>query len=222
MISSDGWPDLRHERSLWSRGIRYVAGIDEAGRGALAGPVVAAAVILPPDRGIKRTLCGVRDSKQMRPLERDRWAARIQTVSLSWGVGLASSEEIDLWGIVQATRLAMQRAVEGLKPFPEYLLIDFVLLSECPLPQTAIPKGDLRSLSIAAASVLAKTNRDTLMCELDAEFPEYGFAQHKGYSTAAHRDAIQRYGASRIHRRTFAPLCSRSFDIVPLETGDSL
>lgn len=198
-------PDLAFETSLWACGKTHVAGLDEAGRGAWAGPVAAAAVILPPDPEILTRLKGVRDSKQMTPLQRDQWAEIIRTEALAWGVGLAASEEIDALGIIAATRLAMQRALQALNATPEHLLIDALRLPAIPCPQTALLKGDARSLSIAAASVLAKTSRDALMRQLDTCFPGYGFAAHKGYGTPAHRQAIARLGVSPQHRLTFAP-----------------
>ncbi len=196
-------PDLCFEQPLWGAGIEWVAGIDEAGRGALAGPVAAASVVLPPDPEMIRTLHGVRDSKQMTPVQRDYWAVRIREAAVSWGVGFASAEEIDILGIVSATRLAVQRAIDTLPVSPQHLLLDYLLLPESPLPQTALIKGDCRSLSIAAASVLAKTARDALMRGLDIDYPGYGFAIHKGYGTAAHRAALAQWGACAIHRKTF-------------------
>ncbi len=200
----DGWPefpDLTFEEEFWRNGLRRVAGIDEAGRGALAGPVCAAAVILPPDSAAAQALSGVRDSKQMTPAEREAWAPRIRETALAWGVGFASAEEIDALGILAATRLAAARALEGLAA--EALLTDYLLLPEIALPQTALVKGDRRSLSVAAASVLAKTARDDRMRELDGRYPVYGFARHKGYGTPAHRSALARWGRCEIHRKTF-------------------
>jgi ribonuclease HII len=196
-------PDLCFEAALWDAGIPYVAGIDEAGRGALAGPVAAGAIILPADKRLADELKGVRDSKQMTPSERRAWAARLPGLALTWAVGFASAQEIDEIGIVPATRLAIQRALAQLAPPPLHLLLDFLRLPECSLPQTALIKGDARSLSIAAASILAKTARDQILCQLDQEFPGYGFAAHKGYGTAAHIQSIQRLGASEAHRHSF-------------------
>jgi ribonuclease HII len=196
-------PDLSFEASLWGTGLRYVAGIDEAGRGALAGPVAAAAVIFPDDGRIAATLKGVRDSKQMTPESRCIWAARLKTLTLAQAVGFASALEIDELGIVPATRLAIQRALSKLSFSPQHLLVDYLNLPECDLPQTPLVKGDMRSLSIAAASILAKTARDEILCQLDQEYPGYEFAAHKGYGTLVHRHAIQRLGYSAIHRRSF-------------------
>ncbi len=199
-------PDLTFEQALWSAGVSLVAGIDEAGRGAWAGPVSAGAVILPACADLLQLLCGVRDSKQMTPAQRATWAAQIRAVALAWGVGFASAAEIDELGIVPATRLAMQRAIACLAPAPQHLLVDAVRLPRIPLPQQPLIKGDARVLSIAAASVLAKTARDALMVEQDAVHPGYGLARHKGYGTALHRAALQRLGPSPIHRKTFAPI----------------
>ncbi|MBM3145642.1 MAG: ribonuclease HII [Chloroflexi bacterium] len=205
-------PNLAWENKLWKAGIRRVAGIDEAGRGALAGPVAAAAVILPPERSIARELSGVRDSKQMTAPQRESWAQRIREIALAFGVGLASPEEIDALRIVPATRLAAWRALAALNAEPEHLLLDYLFLPDTPLPQTSLVKGDRRSLSIAAASVLAKTSRDALMVELDGQYPGYGFARHKGYGTGAHREAIKQLGASAVHRRSFAPMKNLSLE----------
>jgi ribonuclease HII len=197
-------PDLTYEKHLWPH-FRYIAGLDEAGRGALAGPVAVGAVILPQDEGfLLRALAGVRDSKQMTPLERESLAPRIQETAITWYVGLASSAEIDSLGIVRATRLAAVRALEGLTLPPQYLLTDFRLeLPHLEIPQTALVKGDALCLSIAAASVLAKTARDALMRELDSQFPDYGLGKHKGYGTLTHRLALKRLGYSSIHRKSF-------------------
>lgn len=199
-------PDLNFERQLWDQGIRCIAGIDEAGRGALAGPVAAAALIFSPDPSLPTRLDGVRDSKQMTPLTREYWAGCLKNVALAWGVGFASCEEIDALGIVPATRLAVHRALQQLLPQPQHLLVDYLPLPEETLPQTSLVKGDARSLSIAAASVLAKTSRDALCRELDVQYPGYGFARHKGYGTAAHLAALERLGASPAHRRSFEPV----------------
>ncbi len=203
-------PDVRHEMRLWQQGLVRLAGLDEAGRGAWAGPVAAGAVILPPDEKLVETLSGVRDSKQMTPRQRQLWAERIRACAAGWGVGMASAAEIDALGILPATRLAMQRALEQLALPPEHLLVDALRLPAIALPQTALIKGDARSLSIAAASVLAKTSRDALMVALAGEHPLYGFAQHKGYGTAAHQAALERFGPCLIHRRSFAPIARLS------------
>ena len=197
-------PDLTFESPLWESGLLHLAGLDEAGRGALAGPVAVGAVILPSAPTLSSTLGGLRDSKLMTPRERSRLAPLVQACARTWGVGFASAEEIDALGIVPATRLAASRAVAALTLFPDYLLTDFRLeLPELDLPQSAIVKGDQKSLSIAAASVLAKTARDALMCELDVQYPGYGLGKHKGYGTQVHRATILRLGQSPIHRKTF-------------------
>lgn len=203
-------PGLKFERALWQAGVQRVAGVDEAGRGALAGPVTVAAVVLPPDEDVSAMLAGVRDSKQMTPTQREHWAERIRQVALDWALGWAEAAEIDALGIVPATRLAAQRAIQALHTPPEHLLLDYLKLPDCPIPQTALPKGDALVLSIAAASVLAKTARDAHMVALDARFPEYGFAAHKGYGTAHHRAVLRRLGPSPLHRRSFAPLRTAS------------
>ena len=202
-------PDLSFETPLWEAGVRCVAGIDEAGRGALAGPVCAAAVILPPQADLQQRLAGVRDSKEMTPAARQVWAGRLQSVALAYGVGFASNDEIDTLGIVPATRLAVWRALQQLQSppghslVPGHLLVDYLELPDVPLPQTALVKGDARSLSIASASVLAKTSRDAVMRQLDVQYPGYGLARHKGYGAQAHREALARLGLSPIHRKSF-------------------
>ena len=197
-------PDLTYETNLWPY-YKHIAGLDEAGRGALAGPVAVGAVILPNDRAfLFSTLNGVRDSKQMTPLERESLAPRIQETALTWSVGFASAQEIDTLGIVPATRLAALRALQGLSLTPHYLLTDFRLeLPQLDLPHTALVHGDALCLSIAAASVLAKTARDELMRELDSQYQGYGLGKHKGYGTQLHRLAMKRMGISPIHRKTF-------------------
>lgn len=198
-------PDLAYETNLWSC-YRYIAGLDEAGRGALAGPVAVGAVILPQADSalLLQALAGVRDSKQMTPLERETLAPRIQETALTWSVAFASSEEIDALGIVHATRLAAMRALHGLSFAPEYLLTDFRLeLPQLDISQTALVKGDALCLSIAAASVLAKTARDQLMQELDLQYQGYGLGKHKGYGTQSHRSAMKQMGMSPVHRKTF-------------------
>jgi len=198
-------PDTFFEAQLWNSGLQYVAGLDEAGRGALAGPVAVGAVILPNDPMLlSRTLVGVRDSKQMTPPERESLAPRIKEIALTWGVAFASAEEIDSLGIVHATRLAALRALKGLSLSPQYLLTDFRLeLPQLEISQTALVRGDVLCLSIAAASVLAKTTRDALMHELDSHYQGYGLGKHKGYGTQAHRLAMKRLGVSPVHRKTF-------------------
>lgn len=198
-------PDLHFETRLWRANLHRIAGLDEAGRGALAGPVAAAAVVLPHDKKLlRRTLAGARDSKQMTPKARERLAPRIKHCALSWAIGFATPDEIDALGIVAATRLAAGRALEAMPFLPDYLLTDFRLeLPELDLPQVALVRGDQLSLSIAAASILAKTARDAVMRELDEQYPPYGFASHKGYGTVQHRRAIAQHGYCPIHRISF-------------------
>lgn len=200
MISN---PDLHFEKHFWKNGLERVAGLDEAGRGALAGPVAVGAVILPPHPRLLRTLRGVRDSKQMTSLARARRVETIRAVARAWSLGWASAEEIDSLGISAATRLAAERALDALPLPPQALLTDFRLNPETDLPFVSLVKGDQKSLTIACASVLAKTARDALMRELDELFSGYGLAKHKGYGTAIHRAAIERLGHSPIHRKTF-------------------
>lgn len=199
-------PDLSFEALLWSEGVQFIAGIDEAGRGALAGPVAVAAVILPPDPDIPEDLAGVKDSKLMTPLQRTKWAERIREMALAWGIGFASHLEIDEIGIVPATHLAAQRALEQLQVSPQHVLLDYIVLPDYNLPQTSLIKGDSRSLSIAAASVLAKTARDALMCQIDIEYPDYGFAEHKGYTTRRHLEVLNEKEPSPVHRRSYYPI----------------
>jgi ribonuclease HII len=196
-------PDFSFESELWERGYRLVAGIDEAGRGALAGPVAAGVLIFPPQPDLASRLDGVRDSKQMTPLARQHWAARLNNLALDSAVGFATNGEIDQLGIVPATRLAIQRALEQIKLPIQHLLVDYLKLPDSQIPYTALVKGDARSLSIAAASILAKTARDAHMCDLDRQFPGYGLALHKGYGTLMHRQAIIRLGRSMVHRISF-------------------
>lgn len=200
-------PNLKFETELWDSGLQFIAGLDEAGRGALAGPVAVGAAILPHDDKplLARTLSRARDSKQLSPLQRTALAALIKETALAWSVGFADADEIDAQGILRATRLAAIRALHQFSITPQYLLTDFRLeLPQIDIPQTSIVKGDARCLSIACASILAKTERDALMRELDERHPGYGLAQHKGYGTQAHRSALKRLGLSSIHRRSFS------------------
>jgi len=192
--------DLLHfEQQALSNGFQLVAGIDEAGRGPLAGPVVAAAVILPEGLLIK----WVNDSKKLSPDKRERLFDVIMSQALSVGIGMGSAELIDRINILQATRHAMLTAVSQLLPQPDYILIDGISTIDSPLPQKTIKKGDSLSLSIAAASIIAKVTRDRLMRELDKIHPGYGFSGHKGYGSALHMEAIRRLGPSPVHRLTF-------------------
>jgi ribonuclease HII len=199
-------PHLEYEKQLWSEGFQVVAGLDEAGRGAWAGPVYAAAVVLPNDDRICNLLSGVRDSKRMTPRQRQRWEGCIKSASISWAIASASNQEIDEFGILEATCLAMQRAIDEIINPPSYLLVDYIQIRDCKCPQLSIPKGDCLSLSIAAASVLAKTGRDAFMVQMDKKYPGYGFSRHKGYGTAFHNGSLQRMGPCQIHRVTFRPI----------------
>ena len=202
-------PTLEFETTLWNQGYLIVAGIDEAGRGAWAGPVSAGAVVLPADPDILERLDGVRDSKLMTPAERDAMFDIVKTEAKAWAVGEADAAEIDRIGILNATKAAMKRAVEGLGIQPDHLLIDYVRLHDVTTPQTGIKHGDMLSLSIACASVLAKVTRDRYMRITAAElYPQYQFDRHKGYGTKSHQEALAMYGPCPIHRRSFKPLSS--------------
>jgi ribonuclease HII len=200
-------PNLSEEHALFAAGYAHVAGIDEAGRGAWAGPVYAAAVVLPLDRpNLAELLDGVRDSKLLSPARREALLPVIEDAAVAVGVGWASPAEIDEIGIAPAARQAMLRALSGLNGQVSALLIDYVRLPESDLHQRALPKADVRCLSVAAASIVAKVTRDRLMVKLDARFPGYEFAQHKGYGTPQHREALARLGPSPIHRMSWQPL----------------
>ncbi len=199
-------PTLEEEERLRLQGHTLIAGLDEAGRGCLAGPVVAAAAILPLAEDCLRLFAGVRDSKQLSAAQRERLYTVVMERALGVGVGVASVEYIDRYNIVRATRLAMQQALAALPARPTYLLLDALKLPAVRLPQLALIKGDARCLSIAAASIIAKVTRDRLMQALDEQYPGYGFARHKGYSTAEHQRALAKLGPSPAHRRTFAPV----------------
>ncbi|WP_373045952.1 ribonuclease HII [Vulgatibacter sp.] len=204
---------LRYEQAFYADGITLVAGVDEAGMSPLAGPVVAAAVILP----VNARIAEVDDSKKLDAPTRERLAAEIKAKAVCWGVGLVEPAEIDSVNIYRAGLLAMRRAVEALAPCPEALLIDARRLKELPIRQEAIIKGDAKSLSIAAASIIAKTTRDARMAAYDTEFPGYGFARHKGYPVKEHYEALEKLGACAIHRRSFAPV-RKVLGLDPLQT----
>jgi len=193
---------LRHETRLWARGVVHVAGVDEAGMAPLAGPVVAAACILPRDYRPR----GVDDSKQLSREERERLAADIRRHAVAWGVGRAEVEEIDRLNVYWAGILALRRAVLALPVRPDHLLIDARRIRDLDIPQDGIVHGDALSLTIAAASILAKTTRDALLDELDGHHPGYGFARNKGYPTPDHLAALRDRGACPVHRRSFAPV----------------
>jgi ribonuclease HII len=198
-------PTFAEEERLRAQGYRLIAGIDEAGRGPLAGPVVAAAVILPPEER-PSWLSLVRDSKQLTQLRREAIFDCIVESGIAFGVGVVSHEVIDERGIAPATRLAMRYAIEKLSTRPDYLLIDYMRLPGVRIPQKGVADGDSLCISIAAASVVAKVTRDRMMVELDSQFPGYGLAQHKGYGTPEHLEALQKLGPCPIHRKTFMPV----------------
>ena len=205
-VESAHTPDMRQERALIRQGHALVAGIDEAGRGAWAGPVVAAAVILPGRAMRLAALRGVRDSKLLSPAQREALFPPLREKALAVGIGMASHKEIDAMGIVPATRLAMRRAVEQLAPAPDALLIDALRLPDVLLPQRVMFHADTLCLSVAAASIVAKVTRDHLMMELDTQYPGYGFARHKGYGTQIHQQTLAQLGPSALHRMTFEPV----------------
>ena len=197
---------LRRERELWDSGLTRIAGVDEAGVGPLAGPVVAAAVVFPPGVGIQ----GVNDSKQLTPIRRAELAVEIRATAAACCVVAVEPDEIDRINILRASLEAMRRAVAGLGLEPEHVLVDARRIPGVTAPQEPIVKGDAKCHAIAAASILAKTERDALMLRYDAEYPGYGFAEHKGYPTESHRDAIRRLGPCRIHRMSFTLLPARA------------
>jgi ribonuclease HII len=198
-------PSFIEEERLAAQGYRFIAGVDEAGRGALAGPVVAAAVILPTNIEVA-SLAEVKDSKLLAPAKREILCRHIYEVAISVGVGVVPHSIVDSRGIVRATRIAMKQAIERLSPFPESLLIDHLRLPEVNLPQKGITHGDNLCFSIACASIVAKVARDRIMVEFDRHFPGYGMAQHKGYGTRQHVTCLLRRGACAIHRRSFRPV----------------
>ena len=218
MTADSTSPGLTYERALYSQGVELIAGLDEAGRGALAGPVVSAAVVLPMDRtDLQEQLCDVRDSKELNASQRDRCFESITQVAVAWAIGSASNQEVDEFGLIPATRLSMRRALISLDSEAQYLLLDYMILPEDERPQTSLTKGDAISLSIAAASILAKVSRDREMIRWDKEIPGYGFSRHKGYGTSKHRRALEELGPSRLHRRSYAPvakICDKAHEWV--------
>lgn len=200
-------PDLEHESLTMQQGYSRICGIDEAGRGPLAGPVVAAAVILPPDY----ELVGLNDSKKLSTKRRELlFTALMEDERVTKCIASATVEEIDQLNILRATHLAMRRAAEGLKPACDFCLIDGLAVPNFPIASANLVKGDARSLSIAAASILAKVSRDHIMQELDRLHPEYGFAKHSGYGTKVHLEAIRTHGITPHHRRSFGPVAQQS------------
>ena len=198
-------PSLVEEKKLEAQGYRLIAGVDEVGRGALAGPVVAAAVIMPCQIDAP-WLNQIKDSKQLTAARRELLFPHINEVTISVGIGVVPHEVIDAQGIIKATRLAMKLAIDQLSPPAESLLIDYLSLPEVPLPQKGVVKGDSLCFSIACASIIAKVTRDQLMIELDRVYPGYGLAQHKGYGTREHIACLCRLGPSPIHRQSFKPV----------------
>jgi ribonuclease HII len=209
---------LEFERDLWSRELTLVAGVDEAGRGPLAGPVVAAAVILPAtwaNGGFDERLVDLNDSKQLTEAQRENFFQIITThPNLRYAIAIVDATMIDRINILQATHRAMNEALAKLQPQPQHVLVDGRPVKSMTLPQTALVKGDSRSYSIAAASVLAKVTRDRMMLEFDAKFPGYGFAIHKGYGVPQHLAAIAKLGPCPIHRMTFAPLKQKQTELL--------
>jgi len=193
---------LQYERELWRRGLTRVAGVDEVGVGPLAGPLVAAAVIFPPEVEV----LGIDDSKKLSAARRERLAGEIRTYAVAVGVGVVDVAEVDRLNVLRASLEAMRRAIGALPVAAEQLLIDARRLPAVPIPQLSIVSGDARCYSIAAASIIAKVTRDAMMCELDAVYPEYGFRRHMGYGTIAHLAALERHGPSPAHRRSCLPV----------------
>jgi ribonuclease HII len=208
---------LRYEKEAWRKGSRLVGGVDEAGRGCLFGPVVAAAVILNPQDRIR----GLRDSKLLPEQTRERLAAQIRERAFCWAFAAVDAAEIDAMNILQASRLAMRNAVLQLHPEPDFLLIDAVCLDH-PCAQRPIIHGDALSVSIAAASIIAKVERDRMMRELDATYPQYALASNKGYGTRAHRAALVEHGPTPLHRMTFAPIRSTQEEFAFPDDADNL
>jgi ribonuclease HII len=211
-------PGFEYEQASYAQGYRYVVGIDEAGRGCWAGPVVAAAVMLPPAAAQQPDLLAqINDSKQLRPAQRDTSYALLRALTPHIGVGVVPPDLIDLLGIVPATRLAMTTALLALPGPVEALLIDALTLPGLSLPQQALIRGDACSYSIAAASIIAKVSRDRMMATAEAAYPGYGFGAHKGYGTAAHRRALNRLGPCPLHRHSYRPVQ----DFTPADTADA-
>ncbi len=208
-MSAKFWHRLSYERELWQKGLKLVAGVDEAGCGPLAGPVVAAAVVFPggwSETGLDSRLRGLNDSKQLTEAQRERYYSVLTShTEIRWAVASVDVEMIDRINIYQAAHRAMNLALAQLQPLPEHVLVDGRPVKSMPFPHTALVQGDARSYSVAGASVVAKATRDRVMRELDRAYPGYGFAEHKGYGTPQHLAAIQALGPCPIHRRSFAP-----------------
>jgi ribonuclease HII len=224
-MSAKHWNRLSHERELWRQGTAFVAGVDEAGCGPLAGPVVVAAVMFPAswlEPGLPGKLRGLNDSKQLDPARRDRFHSLLTTdPEIRAAIVTVDVEMIDRVNIRQAAWRGMHEALDKLTPRPEHALVDGLRIKWLPYPQTAMAGGDARSYTIAAASVLAKVTRDRLMEAYDREFPGYGFAEHKGYGTPRHYEAINKLGPCPIHRRSFAPFrpVETELDLFAGQTG---
>jgi ribonuclease HII len=227
VLADDGAaePTLTAELALTRAGRRVIAGVDEVGRGALAGPLVAAAVVLPPvadDAAVAElgaTLAGVRDSKRLTPAGRERLAARVRELALAVELAIVPEAVIDALGIGAANRLALRQALAALPLAADHALIDAVLVPGLTCDQTALIRGDARCLSIAAASIVAKVTRDALMDSQATRYPAYGFERHKGYGTAEHLAALARHGPSPIHRRSFAPVRTLVAGLLPAAAG---
>jgi ribonuclease HII len=213
-------PNLVHEERLWAVGYRHVAGVDEAGRGALAGPVVAASVIIPPYTSLNGVWAEVCDSKLLMPKQRSILAERIQASALAWGIGSTAPARIDEIGIATATRCAMLQAIAGLDPPPDYLLIDWIRLPHPNLAQESYAKADRDIVAVAAASILAKVYRDHLMTGLHDVYPVYGFQDNKGYGTPVHQRALSEHGPCPEHRHSFAPI-ARPLTLFELDLNDA-
>jgi ribonuclease HII len=205
----------RYEGVAWRDGVARVAGLDEAGRGPLAGPVVAAAVVIAPDRRIRH----LADSKVLSPERREELFTVIHERAVAVGVGIVDQLTIDRINILEATRVAMKLALHDLAVVPELVITDFVALRDLPCPQKNLVDGDARCATVAAASIVAKVTRDRLMAEADKQFPEYGFARHKGYGTPDHLAALDRYGPCVLHRRSFSGVW-RQGELFVLEEND--
>ncbi|MCK5490550.1 MAG: ribonuclease HII [Candidatus Pacebacteria bacterium] len=208
-------PDFTREEKLFKKGYKYIAGVDEAGRGPLAGPVVAAAIVFSDFKIYKKLADkGIRDSKTISEKKREYFYELITENSLDWSAGIISEEIIDNINILEATKLAMKRAIEALNIKPDFLLIDGInVLDSFPTSQLAIPKADQTVFSVSAASIIAKVTRDRILLNLDKQYPGYGFAKHKGYGTKLHMDMLYKKGPCKIHRKSFGPIEKLLFEL---------
>ena len=201
------YPNLNEEKKLWRKGFKRVAGLDEAGRGPLSGPVIAAAVIIKPGLKWKFKHLQLRDSKKLTSKKReDLYKLIIKHPQIEWGIGKVSEKVIDKINILEATKLAMEKAVKKLKRKPDFLILDGNFKIDVKIPQKSIIKGDEKVFSCAAASILAKVYRDRIMERYDKKYPLYGFSKHKGYPTKFHLKMLKKYGSCKIHRKTFGPV----------------